>query len=125
LVGKGIKAQLVLSTYQKMYESQVVSYPRTEDKTITPEQFNELAPLVDKIAAVVGVDVKHLTHREPRKTHVKPQGAHGANRPGPSVPSSLDDVEQRFGRAGRLIYETLGKNYLAMIAEDYVYEQQK
>lgn len=125
LVGKGIKAQLVLSTYQKMYESQVVSYPRTEDKTITPEQFNELAPLVDKIAAVVGVDVKHLTHREPRKTHVKPQGAHGANRPGPSVPSSLDDVEQRFGKAGRLIYETLGKNYLAMIAEDYVYEQQK
>lgn len=125
LVGKGVKAQLVLSTYQKMYEAQVVSYPRTEDKTITPEQFNELAPHVDRIAAVVGVDAKHLTHREPRKTHVKAQGAHGANRPGPKVPSSLDDVEQRFGKAGRLIYETLGKNYLAMIAEDYVYEQQK
>ncbi|MGI8307080.1 DNA topoisomerase [Saccharopolyspora hattusasensis] len=125
LVGKGIKAKLVLETYQKMYEVQVVSYPRTEDKTITPEQFNELAPLVEKIAGVVGVDTKLLTHREPRKTHVKPQGAHGANRPGPKVPASLDDVEQRFGKAGRLIYETLGKNYLAMVAEDYVYEQQK
>ncbi|MEU6261812.1 DNA topoisomerase [Saccharopolyspora shandongensis] len=125
LVGKRIKAKLVLETYQKMYEAQVVSYPRTEDKTITPEQFNELAPLVDKIAGVVGVNTKLLTHREPRKTHVKPQGAHGANRPGPKVPASLDDVEQRFGKAGRLIYETLGKNYLAMVAEDYVYEQQK
>lgn len=125
LVGKGVKAKFVLETYQKMYEAQVVSYPRTEDKTITPEQFNELAPLVDKIAAVVGVDTALLTHRTPRKTHVKPQGAHGANRPGPKVPASLAEVEQRFGVTGRLIYETLGKNYLAMIAEDYVYEQQK
>ena len=125
LVGKGVKAKFVLETYQKMYESQVVSYPRTEDKTITPEQFNELVPLVDKIAAVVGVDLALLTHRSPRKTHVKPQGAHGANRPGPKVPASLADVEQRFGATGRLIYEALGKNYLAMVAEDYIYEQQK
>ena len=33
--------QDVLSVYQKMYEAQVVSYPRTEDKAITQEQFNE------------------------------------------------------------------------------------
>lgn len=125
LVSKGVKAKLTLSTYQSMYEAQVVSYPRTEDKTITPDQFSELAPLVDKIASVVGVDTKHLTHRQPRKTHVKPQGAHGANRPGPKVPSSLDEVENKFGKAGRLIYEKLAKNYLAMIAEDYEYEQQK
>lgn len=125
LVGKGVKAKLTLDTYQKMYEAQVVSYPRTEDKTITPEQFNELAQLVDKIAAVVGVDTKLLTHRQPRSTHVKPKGAHGANRPGPKVPTSLDAVEAQYGKTGRLIYETLAKNYLAMIAEDYEYEQQK
>ncbi len=125
LVGKGIKAKLTLATYQKMYEEQVVSYPRTEDKTITPEQFDELTPLVDRIAGVVGVDAGLLTHREPRGTHVKPKGAHGANRPGPKVPSSLDEVEQKYGKAGRLIYETLAKNYLAMLAEDYVYEQHK
>ncbi|WP_093802182.1 DNA topoisomerase [Streptomyces sp. Wb2n-11] len=125
LVGKGVKANLTLSTYQKMYEDQVVSYPRTEDKTITPEQFKDLAPLVDKIAAMVGVDAGLLTHRQPRSTHVKPQGAHGANRPGPKVPSSLDEVERKYGKAGRLIYEMLAKNYLAMLAEDYLYEQQK
>ncbi|ELP66328.1 DNA topoisomerase [Streptomyces turgidiscabies] len=125
LVGKGVKANLTLSTYQKMYEDQVVSYPRTEDKTITPEQFKDLAPLIDKIAAVVGVDAGLLTHRQPRSTHVKPEGAHGANRPGPKVPFSLDEVEHKYGKAGRLIYEMLAKNYLAMLAEDYLYEQQK
>ena len=67
----------VLDTYQKMYEAQVVSYPRTEDKNITPEQFNELLPLVDKIANVVGVDASLLTHRQPRSTHVT--GGFGGN----------------------------------------------
>lgn len=125
LVGKNVTAKLVLATYQKMYEDQVVSYPRTEDKTITPEQFTELAPLVDRIAGVVSIDLRLLTHRKPRSTHVKPAGTHGANRPGPRVPASLDAVEQRYGRAGRVIYETLARNYLAMLAEDYRYEQQK
>ncbi len=125
LVGKDIKAKTVLEVYQRMYEAQVVSYPRTEDKTITPEQFAELAPLVDRIASIVGVDARLLTRRDPRPTHVKAEGAHGANRPGPNVPASLAEVEQRFGGAGRLIYETLAKNFLAMLADDYVYEQQK
>ncbi|WP_288967759.1 DNA topoisomerase [uncultured Microbacterium sp.] len=125
LVNKGVKAKTVLETYQRMYEARVVSYPRTEDKTITPEQFNELAPLVDQIAQLVDVDAALLTHRQPRSSHVKAEGAHGANRPGPVVPATLDEVEQRFGAPGRLIYETLAKNFLAMIAEDYVYEQQK
>ncbi|MFH7596063.1 hypothetical protein WDV06_13300 [Streptomyces racemochromogenes] len=31
---------------------------------------------------------------------MKPQGAHGPNRPGPKVPSSLDEVERKYGKAG-------------------------
>ncbi|NKR80256.1 hypothetical protein GS491_24090 [Rhodococcus hoagii] len=66
---KGFGAKNVLETYQKMYEVQVVSYPRTEDKFISPEQFNELLPLVDAIAAVVGVDSAALsTARRARVT---------------------------------------------------------
>lgn len=124
LASKGIKAKEVLAVYQKMYEAQVVSYPRTEDKTITPEQFNELLPLVDKIASVVGVDAKLLTHRTARSTHVKSGGAHGANRPGPNVPKSLADLSQ-YGPCAAAIYEMLAKNYLATLAEDYEYEAQK
>lgn len=120
----GYKASTVLSVYQKLYEAQIVSYPRTEDKVITPEQFQDLLPLVNKIASVVGIDISLLTHRIPRKTHVKTGGAHGANRPGPNVPSSLQDL-LKYGDCAPVIYELLAKNYLAMLCEDYQYESQK
>jgi DNA topoisomerase-3 len=124
LAPQGAKAKVVLSTYQKMYEAQIVSYPRTEDKTITPEQFNELLPLADKIAAVVGVDPALLTHRSPRSTHVKAGGAHGANRPGTNVPKSLNDLT-KYGPWAKEIYDLLARSYLAMLGEDYQYEAQK
>lgn len=124
LSSQGYKAKDVLAVYQKMYEAKVVSYPRTEDKVITPEQFNDLLPQVDAIANVVGVDRSLLTHRTPRKTHVKTGGAHGANRPGPNVPRDLASLRQ-YGDCAPLIYEILAKNYLAMLSEDYEYEYQK
>ena len=120
---KGVSSKELLNVYQKMYEDQVVSYPRTEDRTVTHEQFKELLPKVDQIAGVVGVNTEALTRRTPRRSHVKDSGAHGANRPGPNVPSSLSAVESKYGRTGKLIYETLAKNYLTMLAEDYVYDQ--
>lgn len=125
LSSKGIKAKMVLDTYQSMYEAQVVSYPRTEDKTITTEQFNELLPLANKIAAVVGVNASLLTERTPRRTHVKNSGAHGANRPGPKVPGSLEELKNKYGSAAPYIYEELARSYLAMLAGDYVYESQE
>lgn len=124
LASKGIKAKDVLEVYQKMYDEQVVSYPRTEDKVISEEQFKELLPLIDKIAAVVGVDKTILTHRDPRATHIKNGGAHGANRPGVNVPGSLVELK-KYGNIAPQIYEILAKNYLSMLAEDYKYEQQK
>ncbi|WP_027494171.1 MULTISPECIES: DNA topoisomerase III [Rhodococcus] len=125
LAKKGFGAKNVLDTYQKMYEAQVVSYPRTEDKFISIEQFNELLPLVDTIAGVVGVDPAALSHRGPRTSHVKSGGAHGANRPGPNVPASLDAVEKTYGALGKEIYELLAKNYLTMLAPDYEYDQHR
>lgn len=124
LAPKGYKAKQVLDVYQKMYEAQIVSYPRTEDKVISPEQFNDLLPLADKIAAVVGVNSSLLTHRTPRSTHVKAGGAHGANRPGPNVPNSLSDLES-YGACAPAIYELLAKSYLAMLAEDYIYDSEQ
>lgn len=125
LAAKGISADTTQKVYQKMYEDHVVSYPRTEDKQISPEQFNELLPLVSKIAKVVGIDTSLLTHRTPRPTHVKTGMSHGANRPGISVPESLNALESEYGIVGKMIYEILAKNYLAILAEDYIFEQQK
>ena len=121
LAPKGYKSNEVLETYQKMYEAQIVSYPRTEDKVISPEQFNELLPLADSIAVVVNVDTFLLTHRTPRKTHVKSGGAHGANRPGLNVPKNLESLV-KYGECASAIYELLAKSYLAMLAEDYEYD---
>lgn len=124
LAPKGYKAKAVLDTYQKMYEAQIVSYPRTEDKVISPEQFNDLLPLIDKIADVVGVDKSLLTHRTPRSTHVKAGGAHGANRPGSNVPKDLQSLAS-YGACAPIIYELLAKSYLATIAEDYIYDSEQ
>lgn len=119
---KGYDPGEVKETYQKMYDSQIVSYPRTEDKYISQEQFNDMLPIVDKIAGVVGVNTKLLTHRTPRKTHIKEGGAHGANRPGMTVPASLSGLSS-FGKSGPIIYEILAKNFLAMFGEDYIYDR--
>lgn len=121
---KGYTPKQVLDTYQKMYENHIVSYPRTEDKTITPEQFNEFLSIADKVATVVGIDKTLLTHRAPRKTHVVAQGSHGANRPASNVPNSLTELKNKYGDCGALIYEFLARNSLAMLCEDYEYNHQ-
>lgn len=125
LASKGIPAKVTLATYQAMYTDNIVSYPRTEDKYITEEQFNQLLPLVDDIAKVVCVDTSLLTHRKPRTTHVKKGMAHGANRPGQKVPGDLDILDEKYGRGAKMIYTLLARNYLATLCEDYEYEQQK
>lgn len=125
LSAKGVKAAEVLKIYQKMYESQVVSYPRTEDKHVTKEQYAELVRNAPAIARAVGIDPSLLTHTAARSTHVKDSGAHGANRPGPNIPSSLAEVEAKYGKTGAMIYELLARSALAVLAEDYEYEAQK
>lgn len=121
---KGYQTDEVLATYQKMYQSGYVTYPRTEDKFVTPDQFDQMLPLVDKIANLVGVAPAQLTHRSPRKSHVKTGGVHGANRPGKNVPKNLQELSQ-FGSSAIDIYVLLARNYLAMLAPDYEYEAQK
>lgn len=122
LAPRGYNAKEVLSTYQKMYEAKIVSYPRTDDSKISIGQFKQLLPLVTAIARVVGVDTALLTHRQPRWTHVTNGSVdHGANRPGEKVPASLGSLN-RFGKSGAAIYEVVAKNYLAMFGEDYEFD---
>ena len=125
LSAKGVKAAEVLKTYQALYEAQICSYPRTEDKHVTKEQFAELVRNAPAIARAVGIDPSLLTHTAARPTHVKDSGAHGANRPGPNIPSSLAEVESKYGKTGAMIYELLARSALAVLAEDYEYEAQK
>lgn len=67
---KEYTTEQITETYQKMYDDKIVSYPRTEDNAITIDDFNELLPYADKIAAVVGIDSKLLSHKDPRKKFI-------------------------------------------------------
>lgn len=122
---KEYTTEQITDTYQKMYDDKIVSYPRTEDNAITIDDFNELLPYADKIATVVGIDPQLLRHKDPRKKFIIKSEDHGANRPTKLVPQSLEEVESKYGKCGRDIYEGVAKSYLAMLAEDYVYTQIK
>lgn len=124
---KGYQSTDIQKIYQTLYEHEYLSYPRTEDTTVTPEQFNDLLPNVDQIASLVGIDTKLLTHRQPRKTHVKAQGAHGANRPGNKVPQTLNELDQvvgkdNVGNCAQDMYILVAKSALSMFGEDYEYD---
>lgn len=125
---KGYSSKMIQDVYQQMYEKCFVSYPRTEDRFITKEQFNELLENADRIADVVGIDKRLLTHKEARKTHVKDSATHGANRPGNEIPTTLDYFSTIFSNQSQVncakdIYSLLAHNSLAILAEDYVYEE--
>lgn len=129
LGSRGYDTKEVQATYQKMYEDGIVSYPRTEDKKITPEQFEELKNNRFAIADVIGVSHTLLTHEDPwddkkGPRHVQESAAHGANRPGPVIPDSLDSLRS-YGASGPAIYELLARNSLAIFGEAYVYEHQE
>lgn len=123
---KGFSSQLIQSVYQKLYEAKYVSYPRTEDKFITTEQFDELVLNSDKIAALIGVDPSLLSHKTPRSTHVKDSATHGANRPGEKIPNTLDElksvVKDSEYECAKTIYNVVARGALAMLAEDAIYE---
>lgn len=125
LASSGYSVAQIKNTYQKMYENSILSYPRTSDSTITLEQFNELLPLVDKIAELVKVDKDLLSYRKPRATHIKYGGSHGANRPGVNVPKSIEQIESAYGKLGVRIYTVLAKSFLSILAPNYEYLQQK
>lgn len=115
---KGLGVKKTLDLYQKMYEAQVLSYPRTDDNFITPDQFTEMLPLVDDIITLIGSSPAIFTHREPRSTHVKTGGAHGALRPGLSIPKTLDELDTRFGKGSSAIFKEVASRFLMMFLED-------
>lgn len=124
IVGKhGFKSKQVLDIYQKMYQHNLVSYPRTADRKITQEDFDQLLPLAPKIAQAINLDAKLLTQTTCRPKFLTKKADHGANRPGTNVPSNLTAVEEKYGLCGKIIYETLARSFLAILGSDYIYKQ--
>lgn len=117
----GATSKVVLETYQKMYEKGYVSYPRTQDRKITNEQFEELRPVSESIANVIEADKSVLDFRKPStllaKRFIEDGGSHGANRPGTRVPDSLQELDE-FGEFAQAIYLYLARRFLALFSKD-------
>lgn len=119
---QGFTSKEISQTYQQMYEDSIVSYPRTEDKTLTTEQYKELIENSTKIAKIVGIDTSLLTHHQLRKEYIG-NGAHGANRPGKNIPESLASLQDNYGKLGKEIYMLLSKSALSLVCEDLKYKK--
>lgn len=123
LAKKGLSSKRVQELTQKLYENgdgsgkNYISYPRTEDDTITHEQFREILPRIDGYIELLNLPVALFTHRQPRPTHVKDTGAHGALRPG-AIPKTLDELDDKFGTGASLVYKTITERFLLQFLED-------
>lgn len=116
--GKGISAKKTMELAQKMYEDAVLTYPRTEDNFVTPEQFQESLKSLDNVIKLMGMDPGVFTHRQPRKTHVKEGGSHGALRPGVNLPNDVAELDGKYGTGSSTIYRVVTERFLMMFLED-------
>lgn len=115
-------AKLVADTYEEMYKADYLSYPRTEDSTVSEDQFADLVRDRNEIAKVVGVDPKLLTHLEPRTKYISKKTDHGANRPGSKIPANLDELRSLYGEVGAVIYDYVARASLVALAEGAEYD---
>ena len=127
IAARGLDTSTFMKTYQKMYEAHYVTYPRTEDKIITPDQLAEFKQVLPKIVSLLEIDPKLIDiNRFASKNLYNPNSkgsapSHGANRPGALVPATLDMLTQ-FGPLGPVIYEICARQILASFGSNKVNE---
>lgn len=102
---------------EKLYQDHILSYPRTEDTVITPEQLDELKPLLPKICQAIGVDYA-VIDPDSFRSYLIGSGSHGANRPGTTVPKSLDELRDTYGETAAELYDNLARSFLAGFCPD-------
>lgn len=127
IAARGHDTSTFMKTYQKMYEAHYVTYPRTEDKIITPDQLNEFKQVLPQIVNLLDIDPKLINVNQfasknlynPNSKSAAP--SHGANRPGSKVPVSLDMLKE-FGPLGPVIYEICARQILASFGDNKINE---
>ena len=118
MASKGLPAKKTKDLAQAMYDDCVITYPRTEDNFISHEQFEEMLPNLDNIIRLMKLAPEVFTHRQPRPTHVKEGGSHGALRPGINLPESLEALDIKYGKGASAVYKMITERFLMMFLED-------
>lgn len=114
----------VLKTVQKLYEKKLVTYPRTDSRHITTNEFSYLAKQVEAYQGIIGYPftVKSLS---PKKRYVDGSKVqeHHAIIPTKKIPS--ESVLNGLSPIEKNLYEEVVRTTLAMFHTDYLYTETK
>lgn len=117
----GVSASQTLKLFQAMYEAHYLSYPRSEDTFVSPEQFNDATAQLDRVLTLLQLPASEFTHREPRPGYVKEGSSHGALRYGEVLPNSLDELVNKFGNHADQLWTIVVKRFIQMYMEDVLW----
>lgn len=117
-------ASEVLSAMQKLYESKLLTYPRTDSNYITEQEYEYLLNNLERYKELAFIDSQlEFNNTQPDSRHVngkKVQEHHAIimtkTIPKPDVLDSLSNLE-------RQIYEVVVRNTLAMFMPPYQYKE--
>ncbi|KXH78330.1 type IA DNA topoisomerase [Sporosarcina sp. HYO08] len=114
----------VLKTMQTLYEKKLVTYPRTDARHITPNEFAYLADQVTGYQQLIGHTFP-VASLAPKKRYVDSTkvAEHYAIIPTKKIPSQA--VLGRLSPLERNLYEEIVRTTLAMFHTDYLYTETK
>ena len=114
----------VLKTMQGLYEKKLVTYPRTDARHITPNEFSYLAAQVNDYQKLIGHSFP-VTSLAPKKRFVDSSKVqeHYAIIPTKKIPSQA--VLTGLSNIERNLYEEVVRTTLAMFHTDYLYTETK
>ncbi len=114
----------VLKTMQGLYEKKLVTYPRTDARHITQNEFSYLAAQVNDYQQLIGHSFP-VTSLSPKKRYVDSSKVqeHYAIIPTKKIPSQA--VLARLSNIERNLYEEVVRTTLAMFHTDYLYTETK
>lgn len=103
---------------QKMYDDGVISYPRSDENFVSIGQFEDSLGIFEHVMLLLDIPTIPFTHKTPRPTHVKESCIHGALHPGANVPSSMEELVDRYGKGADNLYRLIAERYYVMLLED-------
>ena len=109
---------------QGLYEKKLVTYPRTDSRHITPNEFSYLAAQVNDYQQLIGHSFP-VTSLAPKKRYVDSSKVqeHYAIIPTKKIPSQA--VLAGLSNIERNLYEEVVRTTLAMFHTDYLYTETK
>ncbi|WP_298470926.1 type IA DNA topoisomerase [uncultured Psychrobacillus sp.] len=114
----------VLKTMQGLYEKKLVTYPRTDSRHITPNEFAYIVGQVDEYQKLINKPFP-IASRSPKKRYVDSSKVqeHYAIIPTKKIPSQ--SVLARLSPIERNLYEEIIRTTLGMFHTDYLYTETK